>query len=223
MDRRLQALLDDFVGVADHRLEGRNHVADDEFRRIVQQDRQRQPGVDAAGLPPRDRIDQQGVLCDRKNMLADGLSVPPRHPREPVSDVLNLDIERRRIEQIEPAARTACAATPGRRTAFGGGTQDLRWIFLARCSPTFLNWEVGWRHRTGGATRRDRQLLSVQLGAGLVPVTRHHMIVDHADRLHERIDDRRADELEAAADEFFRHRARYRRFGRHLRASNEIG
>ena len=34
-----------------------------------------------------------------------GLAVPARHAGEPVRDVVDLDVERRRVEQIEPAAR----------------------------------------------------------------------------------------------------------------------
>src|SRR5690242_8227144 len=47
------------------------------------------------------------------------------------------------------------------------------------------------------------------------------MVVDHADRLHERVHDGRPAELEAARREFLRHFLRQRRFRRHLRAAAE--
>src|SRR5215470_269642 len=55
-----------------------------------------------------------------------------------------------------------------------------------------------------------------------MPVAGHQMIVDHADSLHEGVDDGRADELETAAGKFFRNLARYRGFRRHLFGAAEI-
>src|SRR5262249_52259416 len=49
----------------------------------------------------------------------------------------------------------------------------------------------------------------------------HHVVVDHAGRLHEGIDDAGPDELEAAPRQLFGHRARYRRLRRHLRGRAE--
>ena len=46
-------------------------------------------------------------------MIAGGLAVPPRHPREPLSDVGYLDVEGRGVEQIEPPAGQH--ALPGTR------------------------------------------------------------------------------------------------------------
>ena len=44
----------------------------------------------------------------------------------------------------------------------------------------------------------------------------NHVIVDHADGLHEGVNDGGADEFEAAAEKFFGHGARQFRFGRNL-------
>src|SRR5436190_23721095 len=52
----------------------------------------------------------------------------------------------------------------------------------------------------------SRALLAVSGQSG-VAMARHQMIVDHADRLHEGIHDRRPDELETARRQFFRHLA----------------
>ena len=51
------------------------------------------------------------MLRHGKGMVAARLPVPARDARKAVRDVLDLDVERGGIEQIEPAARTACAAT----------------------------------------------------------------------------------------------------------------
>src|SRR5580704_792265 len=51
---------------------------------------------------------------------------------------------------------------------------------------------------------------------GFMAVAGHEMIVDHADRLHEGIDDGRAAKFEAAPRQFFGHGARDRGFGGYL-------
>ena len=130
----------------------------------------------AAAVEPRlrcarDRLDQQRVLRDREDMRAHGLAVPARDAGEPVRDVLDLDVERRGIEQVEPAARQH--ALPG---AADGSCADRRGFVGVRVSA----------------------VASPSVAARLVAVALHQMVVDHADRLHEGIDDGRADELEAA-------------------------
>src|SRR5262249_41456497 len=60
-----------------------------------------------------------------------------------------------------------------------------------------------------------------QRGQRRVAMAAHHMVVDHARRLHEGIDDARADELEATPRELLGHRSRDRRFRRHLRGGAE--
>jgi hypothetical protein len=49
--------------------------------------------------------DYDRVLGHREGIVAGGLAVPARHPRQAMGDVGDLDIELRRIEQVEPAAR----------------------------------------------------------------------------------------------------------------------
>src|ERR1019366_10340283 len=48
------------------------------------------------------------------------------------------------------------------------------------------------------------------------------MIVDHADRLHEGIDDGRPDEFEAVTSKFLGHRPRFIGFGRRARTAAEF-
>src|SRR5216684_2432359 len=45
------------------------------------------------------------MLRHREDVIPVGLSVPARHAGEAVSNIFDLDVERRRIEEIEPAAR----------------------------------------------------------------------------------------------------------------------
>ena len=61
--------------------------------------------VEARNLGARQRLDQQRVLRDGEDVRALGLAVPARDAREAVRDVLDLDVERGGIEQVEPAAR----------------------------------------------------------------------------------------------------------------------
>jgi hypothetical protein len=56
------------------------------------------------------------VLGNREGVLALGLSVPARNARKSVGDVFDLDVERRRVEQVEPPS--AQHALPGARAAF---------------------------------------------------------------------------------------------------------
>src|SRR3984957_8458771 len=104
MDRSEQTPLDGLVGVADHRFERRDHVADHVFGRVVQQHGKPSAAIQARSAPVGQRLDQERVLRDGENMRAARLSVPARYAREPMRDILDLDIERRRVEQIEPPA-----------------------------------------------------------------------------------------------------------------------
>jgi len=116
MDRRQEPRLDGLVGVPDHRLERRDHVADHVFGRIVQQRGQTMRPAEADALPG-DGLDQQRMLGDRIDMGAFGLAVPARHPGEPVGDVRHLDVERGWVEEVEPASRQHALPCPRGRAA----------------------------------------------------------------------------------------------------------
>src|SRR6185295_6198920 len=73
----------------------------------------REPGAQLG----RDALYQHTVLRHGKCMLALGLAVPSRHARQSVCDVLNFDIQRRGIQQVQPA--TAEHALPGARLIRG--------------------------------------------------------------------------------------------------------
>ena len=55
-----------------------------------------------AGALAGDGLNKERMLGDRENMRPDGLSVPAGDASEPMGDVGDLDVERRRIEEIEP-------------------------------------------------------------------------------------------------------------------------
>ncbi len=70
MNSREQALLDHLVGVADHRLERRNHVADDVLGCVVQQDREAAAVVELRRTCARQRFDQKRMLRHGEDMRA---------------------------------------------------------------------------------------------------------------------------------------------------------
>ena len=134
MDRRQQALLHHLVVAAEHRLERRDHVADDIFRRVVQQRREPEADVDARHLLAHHGFHQQRVLRHREDMRAAGLPVPARDARQAMGDVGDLDIERRGVEQIEPPPRQhplpgaggdACGRFSRRHLALRRGLRSL--------------------------------------------------------------------------------------------------
>ena len=147
MDRPEQPFFDGLVGISNHNLERRDHVADDVFRRVMQQEREPPCTVQPRCLGPRHRFHQQRMLRDRENIFALGLAVPARDPRQPMRDILDLDIERGGIKQIEPASRQH--ALPGARRAFlrnfgsGSGMFFLRHgVYFASFAQASWRWHV---------------------------------------------------------------------------------
>ncbi len=70
----------------------------------MQQGREPPSGLEP-GLQPADQVlDHHGVLGDREGVRPGRLAVPARHPRQAMGDVVDLDVERGGVQQIEPAA-----------------------------------------------------------------------------------------------------------------------
>ena len=88
----------------EHGLERRYHIADHVFGRIVQQRGKPHAQIHARVLVPNHGFDQQRMLRDREDVCADGLAVPAGDEGEAVGDVLDLDVERRRIQEVEAAS-----------------------------------------------------------------------------------------------------------------------
>jgi hypothetical protein len=103
MDRRQERILKILVIDAKRRLEGRDHVADDIFRRIMEKRRHPFGPVEIEIEMRGYALDQQRMLGDRKSVGALGLAVPARHPCKPMRDIFDLDVERRGVEEIEPS------------------------------------------------------------------------------------------------------------------------
>src|SRR5215475_8700257 len=112
MNRLQQAMFNGLVGAADYHLERRDHVADHVFGGIVEQQCKGQSAIASAAATARNLLGQQSVLRYREDVVAVGLSVPARHTGEAVGNILDLDVQRRRIEEIEPAARQHALPRP---------------------------------------------------------------------------------------------------------------
>ena len=119
MDCRQKPVFEFLVVEPDGGLERADEIADHIFGRIVQQRHQpglaRQPRLELGRQP----LDQHAMLGHGEGVIASGLPVPARDTRQTVGDVLDLDIQRRGIEQVEPAS--AQHALPGARLVLGGG------------------------------------------------------------------------------------------------------
>ena len=138
MDRGQQPRLDRLVGAADHRLERRDHVADDVFRRVVQQDREPRLAVEArpaspappprpaacAGRPRRYARRRSGRSSARRGRAR------ARCPRS-----------RRRAARGRAGRAggpTACAARRGRCAVGGVGLRGITEGFFRNDSPVLV-------------------------------------------------------------------------------------
>src|SRR5258708_28970028 len=104
MNRRQKFELEVLVVDADRGLEGADKIADNIFRRIVQERHEARAPCQPRAYLARYSLHQHAVLRNRECVGASGLAVPSRYAREAMGYVLDFDIERRRIEQIESAA-----------------------------------------------------------------------------------------------------------------------
>ena len=89
----LQPLLHGFISTADHRLEGRNHVADHIFRRIVQECHLAFIGARFA-QSSKNVFNNKAMLGHGKRMVAESLTVPARYAGKAMRDIGDLHIER---------------------------------------------------------------------------------------------------------------------------------
>ena len=117
MDGGEQPLLESLVVDADRRLERADHVADDVFGRIMEQAGEPPAAFETRRLPTGDVLDEEAVLGDREGMVALGLAVPAGDARQAVGDVLDLDVERRGAEKVEPPPRQHPLPRPRRNLA----------------------------------------------------------------------------------------------------------
>ncbi len=122
-------------------------------------DRQPPVGSSRGAVMPRDRIDEQRMLRDREGVDAGGLAVPARDAGEAAGDVVDLDIERRGIEEVEPASGQH--ALPGAGRGFGsvGHAQNP-----VRIATIVADW-LAPLERLGGLSASSR-LRPVETGPG---------------------------------------------------------
>ena len=135
--------------------------------------------------------------------------------------------QRRRFEAVN-AARVA----DGRRCpAAARDVCSPRWNTACPIAPASRWASIGWRCWRSVRTSIDDVIAfpqeyvsashatrptSLQPRHGLVPKARHQVVVDHADGLHVGVDDRAADELEAALLEVFAQRVGFLRRRRQM-------
>ena len=95
------------------------HVADDIFRRVVQQDREAALVVESRNLGARQRLNQQGVLSNGEDVRPLRLPIPAGNARQSVRYILQFDIKRGGVEQVEapPREHALPCARPGFRTS----------------------------------------------------------------------------------------------------------
>src|SRR5262249_32986198 len=139
-NRLKQLALEGFVVKRQGRLERAYQIADHVFRRIVDESRKPVASIELGGERARNGFDQEGMLRDRKSMIADCLAVPTRDPRETVRDILDLDVERRRVQQVQPAS--AQHTLPGPRGWRGKPRHGLAYLRAAEAkrSATERQW-----------------------------------------------------------------------------------
>ena len=105
MHRRRQPRVQLAIARTDSGFHRADHVADHIFRRVVQQRRQ-PPSRRLTGVQSRkDLFHQQRMLGHRIGPVAPRLAVPARDEGQSVGDILDFDIHRRRVQQVEPPAR----------------------------------------------------------------------------------------------------------------------
>src|SRR3990167_3134572 len=83
------------------------------------------------------------MLGHRVDVGAFGLAVPARDARQAVRDVLDLDVERRGVEQIEPAARQH--ALPGARRCRPLGFRRGAWLAHVMRLASLVHSEWRWQ------------------------------------------------------------------------------
>jgi hypothetical protein len=106
-------------------------------------------------------FDQHAMLGHREGMVALGLAVPAGDAGEAMGNVLDLDVERRRIEQVEPAAGQHALPGAG-RSAFNAGRASLRLVAVA-IDEVVVHQPAGLHEGIddGGADKAEAALLQV--------------------------------------------------------------
>ena len=54
---------------------------------------------------PKDLLNQQRVFRYRIGKISNSLAIPPRNKGQPMGDIFYLNVDRCRIQKIQPAAR----------------------------------------------------------------------------------------------------------------------
>jgi hypothetical protein len=103
MDRSQQAELKILIVDTDGCLERAYQIADDIFGRVMQKRGKTSRPRQARPQFLNEALDHHAMLRNRKRVRASGLAVPARNPGKAMGDIFDFHVERRRIEEIEPA------------------------------------------------------------------------------------------------------------------------
>ena len=128
MDGMGEAGFDLLITIAEHRFEWRDHVADHVFRGVMEQGEQARLRVQPRLDVQAEGFDDNAVLGNGKGVRALGLAVPAGDSSQPMSDILDFDIDRGGIDQIEPTPRQHALPDAGGRGA-GGARAAHRHLF----------------------------------------------------------------------------------------------
>jgi len=115
-----KARLDVLIAVAQNCLEWRDHIAHDVFWRIMQERQQTRAWIKPWFEMHAEGFDNNAMLRHGKGMSAFGLPIPPRNPREAMSNIFNLDIHRGWVNQVQTPTRQHTLPDPG--GWFAGGS-----------------------------------------------------------------------------------------------------
>src|SRR5690349_9718640 len=137
-----QAVLYGLIAVADDGLERRDHVPDDIFGGVMQQHCKAAAAIESRNFGTRESLHQQRMLRDRKNMRSLGLAIPPCDPRQAVRDVVDFDVERRGVKQVEPPSRQHALPCPRRRLRISPGSRRPAHRLRANLATAACRWQV---------------------------------------------------------------------------------
>src|SRR5690606_14883710 len=99
MNGRLKTMFDCLVAAPDDGLEWRDHVADDVFRRVMQQRHHLALAVGFVAAP-EDFLHYKAMLCNGKCVVSASLAIPTRHSRQAMGNVGDLNVQRGWIKQV---------------------------------------------------------------------------------------------------------------------------
>src|SRR5690606_30303446 len=119
-------VLESLIVNAESRLERTDHIADHIFGSIMQQRGEAPFGGPAGAKACAYIVHQHTMFGNRERMIAFRLPVPPRNTGKPMRNVVNLDVQRRWVEQVEPSPTQHALPGAWLLSCFRHGRRNLR-------------------------------------------------------------------------------------------------